>query len=65
MFAFVNFKSEICVSVLCCRLKQNELEVKRGSEIHNTMVKVEINRQIEIYISNSRTHLKRRQLKAV
>ena len=40
----------------CCRQKQKELEVKRGTEIHNTMmVKVEINRQIEIYISNSRT----------
>ena len=49
----------------CCRHKQNELEVKWETEIHNTTVKVEINRQIEIYISNSRTHLKRRQLKAV
>ena len=39
----------------CCRHKQKELEVKRGTEIHNTMVKVKINRQIEIYISNSRT----------
>ena len=49
----------------CCRHKQKELEVKRGTEIHNTMVKVEINREIKIYISNSRTHLKRRLLKAV
>ena len=49
----------------CCRHKQKELEGKRGTEIHNTMVKVEINQQIEIYNSNSRTHLKRRLLKAV
>ena len=66
-FAFVNFKSEICVYMFseCCRHKQNELEVKRGTEIHNTTVKMEINRQIEMYISNSRPHLKRKQLNAV
>ena len=47
----------------CCRYfhKQNELEVKRGTEIPNTMVKVETNRQIEIYISNSRTHITSRE----
>ena len=48
----------------CCRHshKQNELEVKRGTEIHNTTVKVETNRQIEIiYIYNSRTYLKRKE----
>ena len=62
-----NYSDKLRVAMFseCCRHKQNELEVKRGTEIHNTTVKVEIIRQIEIYISNSRTHLKRRQLKAV